>query len=197
LSPRSFWDQSAQISSQMAEGELANCRSKTTSRTDPHFGLQTFRHLHHERRGGCPGGLWFQSRWRNHLVSPVPLRPVYADESADCTSDTASVTGPVWAADIWAPSLPEERWPPRRVLNPRAGQGAIVSPGSLWIQSAEISFQTSEGEQADCRSDTASGTDTHFRLQISGHLPCERRGDHLVGLRPPEQVREPSCVLGN
>jgi hypothetical protein len=36
-----------------------------------------------------------------------------------------------WAADIRALSLPEERWPPRRALTFRAGEGAIMSPRSL------------------------------------------------------------------
>ena len=34
-----------------------------------------------------------------------------------------------WATDIQAPSPPEERWPPRRDLKARAGEGAILSLG--------------------------------------------------------------------
>ena len=36
-----------------------------------------------------------------------------------------------WASDIPAPSLPEERWQPRRAVTPRAGEGAMLSPRSL------------------------------------------------------------------
>jgi hypothetical protein len=50
----------------------------------------------------------------------------------------------------------------------------------MGTESAQVSSQSAEGEQADCssstasgtgRSGTASGTDPHVGLQTSGHLP--------------------------
>jgi hypothetical protein len=51
---------------------------------------------------------------------------------------------PFWAPDIWAPYQPEERWPPRRALTTRTGEGAILCPGSLRDQSAQVRMQTAE-----------------------------------------------------
>jgi hypothetical protein len=101
---------------------------------------------------GCP------CDWKTRLGNLIIKTYRTEGGRVDCRSDTASGTGPI--LDCWhpAPSPPEERWPPRRALTPRAGEGAILSPGSLRDQSAQISSKTAEGEQAGCRSDTTSGT---------------------------------------
>jgi hypothetical protein len=103
-----------------------------------------------------------------NLVFGVPRRPLCSGESMDCRSNTASGTGrstqllgkaPSWAPDIWAPSLSEESCLPRRSLTAWTKEGAILDPGSLGDQSAQVTSQNVEGEWAVCRSDTASGTD--------------------------------------
>ena len=78
----------------------------------------------------------------------------------------------------------------------------MLGPRSLRDQSAQVSSRTAKGEQADCRSDTAtgtgrrdtaSGTDPVSGSRHSGTFPS--RGEvsaHPGGLGPPEQVREPS-----
>jgi hypothetical protein len=38
---------------------------------------------------------------------------------------------PFWARDIWTPSLPQERFPLRKAQTTRAGEGAILCPGSI------------------------------------------------------------------
>ena len=48
------------------------------------------------------------------------------------------------APDTWAPSPPEERCPPWRTLTTRAGERAILCPGSLGDQSVQVSMQTAE-----------------------------------------------------
>ena len=49
-----------------------------------------------------------------------------------------------WAADIRTPSPAEERWPPRRALTARPGEGTILYSGSLGHQSVQVSTQTAE-----------------------------------------------------
>jgi hypothetical protein len=77
--------------------------------------------------------------------------------------------------DIWAPSLLEESYLPRKALTARAGEGAILGPRSLRDQSAQASSQTAKGESADCRSYTASGTDPISGSRHPGTFPA--RGD--------------------
>jgi hypothetical protein len=48
------------------------------------------------------------------------------------------------AADIWAPSLPEERCLPGTALIDRAVERAILCPVSLRDQSVQVSLQTAE-----------------------------------------------------
>jgi hypothetical protein len=69
-------------------------------------------------------------------VSWVTLRPVCTGQLQRVSEQTAEETqllgqNPIWAPDIQAPSLPDERWPPGRALTARAGKGAIFCPGSL------------------------------------------------------------------
>jgi hypothetical protein len=57
-----------------------------------------------------------------------------------------------------------------------SGEGAILDPGSIRDQSGQVSSQTVKGEQADCRTYKASGTDPFLGLQTSWHLPHQRTG---------------------
>jgi hypothetical protein len=50
----------------------------------------------------------------------------------------------LWAPDIRASSLPEERCLPGRALTARAGDRAILCPGSLADQSVQVRMQTAE-----------------------------------------------------
>ena len=59
-------------------------------------------------------------------------------------SNTASGTNPFPAPDIWAPSPPEEKWPPVRALTARAGEEAILCPWSLRDQSVQVNTQAAE-----------------------------------------------------
>jgi hypothetical protein len=52
----------------------------------------------------------------------------------------------------------------------RAGEGAILGPRSLKDQSTQVSSQTAKDEQADCRSNTASGTDPILGSRHMGTL---------------------------
>jgi hypothetical protein len=104
MSPRSLWDQSAQVSSPTMEGERADYRSytaagtgrsNTASGTDPISGSRhpgTFPDRGEETT--WEGSDW-RNRWGIHLVSRVPLRPVCAGELADCKGSTCSGKGPV------------------------------------------------------------------------------------------------------
>jgi hypothetical protein len=65
-----------------------------------------------------------------------------------------------WASEIRAPSLPKERCLPVRTLTAEAHEGDILSLRSLRDQTVQVSLWTAEGEQADWRSNTGSGTDT-------------------------------------
>jgi hypothetical protein len=114
-------------------------------------------------------------------------------KQAEATQDLRQAL--FWAPDILAPSPPEEKWPPGRAPTIRAGEGAILCPGSLWDQSAQVSLRTAKGERADYRNESF-WVRPHFGLQTLGHLPHQRRDGLREGLRPPEQMREPSCVLG-
>jgi hypothetical protein len=67
-------------------------RSDTASETDPVFGLQTSRHLTHQRRGVHPGGLCRRTLG-SHLGSPIPQRLVCPGKSEEYRSYTASRTG--------------------------------------------------------------------------------------------------------
>jgi hypothetical protein len=49
-----------------------------------------------------------------------------------------------WAPDIQVPSLPEDRCLPRRALNTKAGERAILCPATLRDQSVQVSMQTAE-----------------------------------------------------
>ena len=71
------------------------------------------------------------------------------DQSAQVRVQTAEVTQllgqtPFQAPDIPVPSQPEERWLTRRNLTAGAGEGAILCPGSLRDQSAQVRMQTAE-----------------------------------------------------
>ena len=92
------------------------------------------------------------------------------------TAEATQLLGqsPFWAPDIQVPSPSEEKWPPWRALTSRAGEGAILCPRSLRDQSAQVSSQTAEGEQADCRSYTASGTDPVLGSRHPGTFPARR-----------------------
>jgi hypothetical protein len=54
----------------------------------------------------------------------------------------------------------------------RAGEGAILGPGSIRDQLAQVSSQTAKGELADCRSNTASGTDPISGSRHPGTFPA-------------------------
>jgi hypothetical protein len=94
------------------------------------------------------------------------------------TAETTQLLGQAlfWVPDIWAPSPPEERWPPGRALTTRAGKGTILCPRSLGVCA---------GEHTNCRGNISSWTDPvsghHLQpggrseCQTSVHLPCKRR----------------------
>jgi hypothetical protein len=126
-------------------------------------------------------------------LCPGPL----GDESAQVRAQTAEATQllgqaevtyllgqtPFQAPDIQAPSPPQERYPHGRALTARAGEGAILCPRSLGDHPVQV-----ESEQADCRSDTASGTgrsyrasrtDTVWGTRHPGTFPRQRRGGRL------------------
>ena len=86
---------------------------------------------------------------------------------------------PFWALDIRATSPPEERCLLGRALTAEAGEGAILCPWFLRDHSAQVSSQTVEGEQADCRSNTASGTDPFSGSRQPGTFPT--RGEVSAG----------------
>jgi hypothetical protein len=67
------------------------------------------------------------------------------------TAEATQLLGqaPFQAPDIQAPSLPEERCLPGKALTARAGERAILCPGSLGDQTVQISLQTVEGELVD------------------------------------------------
>jgi hypothetical protein len=93
---------------------------------------------------------------RLHLFPWVPQRPVCTGKSvaAEVTqilgqAEATPLLGqtPFQAPDIQARSPPEERCPPRRALTARSGEGAILCPGSLRDQSAQLSVWTAEATQ--------------------------------------------------
>jgi hypothetical protein len=104
------------------------------------------------------------------------------DQSAQVRVQTAEATqllgqNPFQAPDIRAPSLPEERCLPGRALTARAGEEAILCPGSLRDQSMQVSLLIAvEGELADCRNDTASGTDPISGFKHPGTFPATCEG---------------------
>ena len=86
---------------------------------------------------------------------------------------------PFRAPDIQAPFPPEERCLPGRAPTAGAGEGAILGPRSLKNQFAQVSLLTAKGEQSDCRSDTASGTDPVSGSRHPGTFPA--RGEVSPG----------------
>jgi hypothetical protein len=105
---------------------------------------------------------------RNEVSTLWSLRPVCTGESVDCRSDTASGTGRSSIASGTGPVFglqtsghlpgqrrggrPGELWPPEQVREPSC------FPGSSETSLCRSASGTAEGEWADCRSDTASGT---------------------------------------
>jgi hypothetical protein len=92
------------------------------------------RALSPQEESGRLGALWPPEQVREPFVSQVPQTPVCAGQLRDCrewASGQLLGQAPFWAPDIWAPSPPEEKWPPGRGLNTRAGEGDILCPGSL------------------------------------------------------------------
>jgi hypothetical protein len=122
-------------------------------------------------------------------------------EQADCKSDRASGTDPISGFRHWG------SFPTRGEVSTwegcfRAGVGAILGPRSLIDQSAQISSRTAKGELADCRNNTASGTDRSDTASVIDSFSGARGpATSLPGERYPpwralsEQVREPSWVL--
>lgn len=106
------------------------------------------------------------------------------DQSAQVRVRTAEVTQllgqtPFRAPDIQALFPPEERCLPGRAPTAGAGEGAILGPRSLKNQFAQVSLLTAKGEQSDCRSDTASGTDPVSGSRHPGTFPA--RGEVSPG----------------
>ena len=65
------------------------------------------------------------------------------------TAEATQLMGqaPFRAPGIREPSPSEERCPPRRALTVGAGEGAILDPGSLRDQSAQVRVWTAEVTQ--------------------------------------------------
>ena len=60
----------------------------------------------------------------------------------------------------------------QNIIGEGAGEGAILCPGSLGDQSAQVSSWTAEGELADWRSYTDSGTDPVSGSRHPGTFPA-------------------------
>ena len=97
----------------------------------------------------------------------------YFQASGTGSSDTASRTDPV-SGSRHPGTFPARREESSREGSFRAGEGAILGPGSLRDQSAQVSSQTAKGKL------TAEATQlqgqTLFGFKTSGHLPHQRRG---------------------
>jgi hypothetical protein len=127
--PGSLWDQSAQVSSHTAEGELVNWRSNiasgigrsyTACRTDPHLRLQTSGHL--PARGEYLGGLWLLEQVREPSCDLGPaetsrcrwvcrLQRQHIFWGRTCFRPSSSARRQVWKPDLCVPSLQEESLP--------------------------------------------------------------------------------------
>ena len=71
----------------------------------------------------------------------------------------------------------------KETLHIGAGEGAILGPGSLRDKSAQVRVRTTEVTQFLGQAEaTQLLGQTRFRLQISEHLPCQRRGVWAGGL---------------
>jgi hypothetical protein len=91
--------------------------------------------------------------------------------------------------DNWAPSLPEERCPPGRALTGRAGDGAILCPGSHGDQSAQGRVWTTKATASGTsRSYTASGTGP---FPARGKLAC--RGSTLTTETQDRELDSQNC----
>jgi hypothetical protein len=133
------------------------------------------------------------------FVSLVSQRPVCSGESEDCSSDTASKTGPVLGSRhlgtflargevaTWEGFYRQSRWGSHLVsrvpLRPvctgkfvdcRGWQSRLQKQHSFWDRQKQHSFWDRP----------------HFRLQISGYLPHQRRACLLRVLWPQRLRRE-------
>jgi hypothetical protein len=118
----------------------------------PHFGLQTSRYLPRQRRSGHLGGLWHPEQVKEPSCVPGPSETSQLRSAhkllrvSKLTAEATQLLGqtPFWVPDIWALSLPEERWPPGKALTAWAGEGAILYRGSLRDHFVQVIVQTAE-----------------------------------------------------